>query len=116
MKNPNTLISQFPNATKLLCVATVMLISFVYTNDVLAQIGQTSNLSGLETLVRNIVTFLTGTFGTGIATIAIIALAFLALSGRIQMSTAITIAAGIILIFLSVNIAKFFGAGTPVTL
>ena len=89
---------------------------FTLPVDVYANIGQTSNLSGLNTLVKNMVAFLTGTFGTGIATLAIIALAFLALSGRIQMSTAITIAAGIIFIFLSANIAKFFGAGTAVVI
>ena len=66
----------------------------------------------LEAVAKALVGFLTGAFGKSIATVAVAGLAYLTFSGRIQMSTAITIGAGIVLLFLAEPIINWFSSIT----
>lgn len=67
---------------------------------------------GLEKMVTNIVSVLTGTFGKGIATIAIMAMGIMAMFGKLEWATAVKVIIGIAVTFGAASIVKWLTGGT----
>lgn len=67
---------------------------------------------GLEKMVTNIVSVLTGTFGKGIATIAIMAMGIMAMFGKLEWASAVKVIIGIAVTFGAASIVKWLTGGT----
>lgn len=67
---------------------------------------------GLEKMVTNIVTVLTGAFGKGIATIAIMVLGIMAMFGKLEWATAVKVIIGIAVTFGAASIVVWLTGGT----
>lgn len=67
---------------------------------------------GLQTMVTNIVSVLTGTFGKGIATIAIMAMGIMAMFGKLEWATAVKVIIGIAVTFGAASIVTWLTGGT----
>lgn len=66
----------------------------------------------LETMVTNILNALTGTFGKGIATIAIMVMGIMAMFGKLAWDTAIKVIVGIAITFGAATIVTWLTGGT----
>ncbi|MDD2833379.1 MAG: TrbC/VirB2 family protein [Methylotenera sp.] len=74
--------------------------------------GGATTAGGLEKMVTNIVTVLTGTFGKGIATIAIMVLGIMAMFGKLEWATAVKVIIGIAVTFGAASIVIWLTGGT----
>lgn len=72
----------------------------------------TTTAGGLEKMVTNIVGVLTGTFGKGIATIAIMAMGIMAMFGKLEWASAVKVIIGIAVTFGAASIVKWLTGGT----
>jgi len=66
----------------------------------------------LQTMVTNILTALTGTFGKGIATIAIMVMGIMAMFGKLAWDVAIKVIVGIAVTFGAATIVTWLTGGT----
>jgi len=66
-----------------------------------------SATTSLETAATNILTALTGTLGKTLATLAVIALGFMAMFGKLAWDTAIKVIVGITLVFGAATVIKW---------
>ncbi len=75
--------------------------------------GATGVTAGsLETMVTNILSTLTGTFGKAIATIAIMVMGIMAMFGKLAWDTAIKVIVGIAVTFGAASIVEWVTGGT----
>ncbi|PKO47117.1 MAG: VIRB2 type IV secretion [Betaproteobacteria bacterium HGW-Betaproteobacteria-22] len=74
--------------------------------------GGGTTAGGLEKMVTNIVTVLTGAFGKGIATIAIMVLGIMAMFGKLEWATAVKVIIGIAVTFGAASIVIWLTGGT----
>ncbi|KOX41640.1 conjugal transfer protein TrbC [Streptomyces purpurogeneiscleroticus] len=85
-------------------VATAALILTLFATD--AALAQ--SLTPVQTTVTQLVTVLTGTISTGLATLAVIACGFFAWAGRLTWGIAGSVIFGIVLVFGAAQIVQFF--------
>jgi len=73
--------------------------------------GQTATFQPLNTAFSSVLSFMTGTFATTAATIAVVAAGFMALTSRIPWSWCFSIVVGVALIFGGAQIVQSLSAG-----
>lgn len=75
--------------------------------------GPTTTATGQwAAILNNIVVLMTGPVAKGAAIIAVVALGFMAMAGKLSWDTAIKIVLGIVLIFSSVTIVKWLSSSS----
>lgn len=102
-KMSNYIRSYFSNINLGHLAVAVLTITFMSVEPSSAQ-----TFTGLQTVLTNIQTFITGPFGTAAAIIGLICVGVAFLSGRMDWTYAIAVVIGIAIIFGAVN---FIGAG-----
>ena len=70
--------------------------------------AQTSTLQPVQSTLTQLVSALTGSIATALATLAVIACGFFAWSGRLTWGIAASVIFGIVLVFGSAQIVQFF--------
>ena len=73
--------------------------------------AQTASFQPLNTAFSSVLSFMTGTFATTAATIAVVAAGFMALTSRIPWSWCFSIVVGVALIFGGAQIVSSLSAG-----
>lgn len=101
---------QSEKLTRFTVVSLGVLFIFMEPSVVLAADATTAG--GLEKMVTNIVNVLTGTFGKGIATIAIMVLGIMAMFGKLEWATAVKVIIGIAVTFGAASIVVWLTGGT----
>ena len=76
-----------------------------------AAAAQTASFQPLNTMVTSVLTFMTGTFATTCATIAVAAVGFMAFTSRIPWGWAFSVMVGISLIFGASQIVSSLNSG-----
>ncbi len=76
-----------------------------------AAYAQTASFQPLNTAFSSVLSFMTGTFATTAATIAVVAAGFMALTSRIPWSWCFSIVVGVALIFGGAQIVSSLSAG-----
>ena len=76
-----------------------------------AAYAQTATFQPLNTAFSSVLSFMTGTFATTAATIAVVAAGFMALTSRIPWSWCFSIVVGVALIFGGAQIVTSLSAG-----
>ena len=71
-------------------------------------LAQSGTLQPVQTTLNTLVTLLTGSIATALATLAVIACGFFAWAGRLTWGVAGSVIFGIVLVFGSVQIVDFF--------
>jgi type IV secretion system protein VirB2 len=76
-----------------------------------AAYAQTASFQPLNTAFSSVLSFMTGTFATTAATIAVVAAGFMALTSRIPWSWCFSIVVGVALIFGGAQIVQSLSSG-----
>ncbi|WP_158816105.1 TrbC/VirB2 family protein [Methylocapsa sp. S129] len=76
-----------------------------------AAYSQTASFQPLNTAFSSVLSFMTGTFATTAATIAVVAAGFMALTSRIPWSWCFSIVVGVALIFGGAQIVQSLSSG-----
>jgi type IV secretion system protein VirB2 len=90
---------------------TLVLASLIAVLGVEAAYAQTASFQPLNTAFSSVLAFMTGTFATTAATIAVVAAGFMALTSRIPWSWCFSIVVGVALIFGGAQIVSSLSAG-----
>ena len=91
--------------------STLVLAVLIASLGVEAAYAQTATFQPLNTAFSSVVSFMTGTFATTAATIAVVAAGFKALTSRIPWSWCFSIVVGVALIFGGAQIVTSLSAG-----
>lgn len=90
---------------------TLVLAGLIALLGVEAAYAQTASFQPLNTAFSSVLSFMTGTFATTAATIAVVAAGFMALTSRIPWSWCFSIVVGVALIFGGAQIVSSLSSG-----
>jgi type IV secretion system protein VirB2 len=90
-------------------IAALVIVAVLTSSDAAWAIGAT--FQPLNTALTSVLTFMTGTFATTAATVAVAAVGFLALTSRIPWSWCFSVVIGVALIFGAAQIVQSLTSG-----